>query len=72
MLLYSQNAEDLGDKTMEEKLLLEPNNGKQNYPCVDQNHWLDSLDLRSLQPTNHNLLKVPKNFELLEIELIKL
>ena len=47
VLLYSQNAEVLGDKTMEEKLLLKPNNGKQNYPCVDQNHWLDSLYLRS-------------------------
>ena len=41
-----------------------PNNDKQNYHLCRLNYWLKSLDTNSLETTNQNSIKVPKDLKI--------
>ena len=41
---------------------------KENYPSVDYNYWLKSLETACLKPTNQYFIKVPKVLSQLQKE----
>ena len=41
----------LMDKTMNNKLMSNPNDYKQNYPFCNENHWLKCLDTIAIETT---------------------
>ena len=45
---------------MADKLMLNPNYDKQNFPFCYYNYWLKRLDAQLNEPTNQNSIKVPK------------
>ena len=47
---------------MDDKLIYISMMKNKFYPDVAQNYWLKCLDTTSSEPTNPNLIKVPKNF----------
>ena len=57
---------------MDDKLMNIPNNDEQNYPYIDQNYWLQSLDTNKFEPIKHNSMKVPKVLELTKIPFISI
>ena len=48
------------DETMPVKMINIPNDDKQITPFVDYNQWLKRLGTQLNEPTNQNLMKVPK------------
>ena len=45
---------------MADKLMYIHNNNTQNFFRVDNNQWLKRMNVQLNEPTNQNLIKVPK------------
>ena len=45
---------------MENKFTNAPNHDVQKIKNVNENYWLKSLDITSLEPTNQNPIQYPK------------
>ena len=48
---------------MTDKLMYISNDDTQNYPSVEYNQWLKRLYTKLNEPTNQNIMKVPKVIE---------
>ena len=49
---------------MDDKLMYNPNDDKQNYFFYRLNYWWKISSTTSVEPTNHNSINIPKVFEL--------